>query len=318
MALVRRVSRLLRPLALQSRAIPLSFSLNHKKISAISSFFSTSSQEPTPVVLNPVSHKVPTNLYVEPELKVWSTSLISNEKKEEITLDSRVFGIPLRKDILQRVVEWQRAKRRKGTYAAKGRGEVSGSTIKMRRQKHTGSARAGSKRPPHWRHGGVAHAPKPRSFAIDLPRKVRQLGLKITLSQKLKEGTLRIISDIDIPAEKVGERDVYKTKHLVRALEAQGIKSAFIVDGHQVDRRLEMAAGNIPNVQVVPQLGATVYDILRHDYLFLTRAALDALVLRLTTRVSSPAFLQKKQIEQERMIRHQKQLEALRQEQQQN
>ncbi|MCP1335185.1 50S ribosomal protein L4 [Futiania mangrovi] len=190
-----------------------------------------------------------------------------------IELSDDVFGLEPRADILQRVVTWQLAKRQAGTHKTKTRSEVRGSRKKIYRQKGTGGARHGDRYAPQFRGGGKAHGPQVRSHAIDLPKKVRQLGLKLALSAKAKAGQLIVIDSLAV--------DAAKTKTVLEALGKLGINSALIIDGGAVDTNFGRAARNIVGVDVLPSVGANVYDILRRDTLCLTKAAVEQLEARL-------------------------------------
>jgi large subunit ribosomal protein L4 len=189
-----------------------------------------------------------------------------------IDLDESVFGLDPRADILHRMVVYQLAKRQQGTHKAKPRNEVKATSKKMHRQKGTGGARHGNKAAPQFRGGGVAHPPRPRSHAIDLPKKVRRLALKHALSAKRAANELFILDEA-----KLGDA---KTRQLVDAFGKLGFSNALIVDA-QIDDNFGMAARNIPNVDVLPVEGANVYDILRREKLVLTRAAVEGLEARL-------------------------------------
>jgi large subunit ribosomal protein L4 len=198
---------------------------------------------------------------------------LDNKKAGEIELDDSVFGLPARKDILARVVNWQLAKRRAGTHKVKTRGEVSGSTRKLFSQKGTGNARMGSARTTQRRGGGTVFGPVVRDHGFDLTKKVRKLGLKTALSAKAAEGKLIVV---DMAAMKQP-----KTSDLAKQFAALGWSSVLIIDGAQVDDGFARAARNLPLVDVLPQQGANVYDILRRDTLVLTRGAVEALEARL-------------------------------------
>jgi large subunit ribosomal protein L4 len=198
---------------------------------------------------------------------------LDNKKAGEIELDDSVFGLPARKDILARVVNWQLAKRRAGTHKVKTRGEVSGSTRKLFRQKGTGNARMGSARTTQRRGGGTVFGPVVRDHGFDLTKKVRKLGLKTALSAKAAEGKLIVV---DMAAMKQP-----KTSELAKQFAALGWSSVLIIDGAQVDDGFARAARNLPLVDVLPQQGANVYDILRRDTLVLTKGAVEALEARL-------------------------------------
>ena len=186
-------------------------------------------------------------------------------------LPEALFGTTPRKDIMARVVAWQQSKRRAGTHKVKGMGEVRGTTKKPYKQKGTGNARQGSLRAPQFRTGGVVHGPVVRSHAFDLPKKVRRLGLISALSQKQADGKLVVLD----AAGGAG-----KTKDLAAKLKLLGWRSALIVD-RAVDEGFLRACRNIHGLDVLPTVGANVYDILAHDVLAITTAGLEGLKERL-------------------------------------
>jgi large subunit ribosomal protein L4 len=198
---------------------------------------------------------------------------LDNKKAGEIDLDDAVFGVSLRKDILARMVNWQLAKRRAGTHKVKTRGEVSGSTRKLFRQKGTGNARMGSARTTQRRGGGTVFGPVVRDHSHDLTKKFRRLGLKTALSAKAAEGKLIVVDDVAIKDPKTGE--------LAKKFAELGWSSVLIIDGAQVDGGFAKAIRNLPLVDLLPQQGANVYDILRRDTLVLTKGAVEALEARL-------------------------------------
>ena len=197
---------------------------------------------------------------------------LDNKEAGDIELAEEVFGLPVRSDILARVVNWQLAKRRAGTHKTKGISDISGTTRKPYKQKGTGRARQGSLRSPHFRGGAVIFGPVVRSHEFGLQKKVRKLGLKTALSAKQAEGKLVVID-----AASVAEA---KTKALRAQFETLGWNSVLIIDG-AVDEGFAKAARNLPKVDVLPTAGANVYDILRRDTLVLTRAAVEQLEARL-------------------------------------
>ncbi len=198
---------------------------------------------------------------------------LDNQSAGELELDDAVFALPARKDILARVVNWQLAKRRAGTHSVKGRSEVSGTTAKAMRQKGTGRARRGSLRVSQYKGGGRAFGPLPRSHETGLNKKVRKLGLKTALSAKLAEGKLVVLE--------AAKSDSAKTKDLAGQLKTLGWQQALIIDGGALDENFARAARNIAGIDVLPQQGANVYDILRRDTLVLTKDAVAALEARL-------------------------------------
>ncbi len=202
-----------------------------------------------------------------------AVTTLDNKKAGDITLAEEVFGLPARKDILARMVNWQLAKRRAGTHKVKERGEVAGSTRKIVRQKGSGGARHGSKRANIFRGGGVVHGPRVRGHEIGLPKKVRSLALKTALSAKAAEGKL-VVLDSD-------KASSAKTKEMRARFEALGWSNVLIVGGSALDENFAKAARNLPGVDVLPQQGANVYDILRRDTLVLTKDAVEALEARL-------------------------------------
>ena len=194
-------------------------------------------------------------------------------KAGQIDLDEALFGLEPRADILHRVVRWQRAKAQQGTHSVLGKSEVSYSTKKIYRQKGTGGARHGSKKAPIFRHGGVYKGPTPRSHAHDLPKKFRALGLKHALSAKAGAGQLIILDSLEM---KEG-----KTAILAKAAKELGWKRVLIIDGADVNENFARAAANIEGIDVLPSMGANVYDILKRDTLVLTKAGVEALEARL-------------------------------------
>ena len=194
-------------------------------------------------------------------------------KAGDIDLSDDIFGLEPRADLLQRVVRWQRAKAQAGTHSVLGKSDVSYSTKKIYRQKGTGGARHGSRKAPTFRHGGTYKGPTPRSHAFDLPKKVRALGLKHALSAKASAGELVILDSLNLADA--------KTAAVAKAVKENGWKRVLVIDGAEVNENFARAARNIEGVDVLPSIGANVYDILRRDTLVLTRAGVEALEARL-------------------------------------
>ncbi len=194
-------------------------------------------------------------------------------KAGSIELDDALFGLVPRADILHRVVRWQRAKAQAGTHSTLTRAEVSYSTKKIYKQKGTGGARHGSKKAPIFRHGGVVKGPQPRSHAHDLPKKFRALGLRHALSAKAAAGELIIIDAIAMAEA--------KSSILAKAAKELGWKRVLIIDGAELNENFVMAARNIEGIDVLPTMGANVYDILKRDQLVITKAGVAALEARL-------------------------------------
>ena len=203
------------------------------------------------------------------ELKVMS---FDGKSAGSVSLSDAIFGLEPRPDILQRCVTWQLAKRRAGTHKVKNRAEIWRTGKKMYRQKGTGSARHGSARVNLFRGGGRSFGPVVRSHEIGLPKKVRALALKHALSAKAKDGGIIVVDKATVEGG--------KTKALASSFEKLGLKNVLVIDGAAVDAGFAQAARNIPNVDVLPVQGINVYDILRHEKLVLTKAAVEALEAR--------------------------------------
>ena len=202
---------------------------------------------------------------------------LAGAKAGTIELDDAVFGIDeIRGDILARCVNWQLAKRRGGNHKVQTRNENSRTGKKMYKQKGTGGARHGSRRAPQFVGGSRAFGPIVRDHGFDLPKKVRALALRHALSSKVKAGTLVVLDAAEIAEPKTA------------ALRAQfaklGLKNALIIAGPEVNKGFGLAARNIPMVDVLPNAGLNVYDVLRRDTLVLTRSAIEAIEARLSEK----------------------------------
>ncbi len=198
---------------------------------------------------------------------------IENKKAGSIDLADGVFGVPVRRDILARMVNWQRAKKRGGNHMTKVVSEIRGTTAKPYRQKGTGRARQGSLRSPQFRGGAVIFGPRVRDHAHDLPKKVRRMALRCALSSKQADGKLIVLDDAKV--------DEPRTGALASRLDKLGWSSVLIITGAEVDANFARAAANLPRVDVLPQQGANVFDILRRDTLVLTKEAVKHLEERL-------------------------------------
>ena len=193
--------------------------------------------------------------------------------KGDIELNDAVFGVDPRADILHRVVNWQLMKRRPTARPTRERGDVARTGKKYGAQKGSGNARHGNRRAPIFIGGGKAHGARKRDFDPSLNKKVRALGLKMALSDKAKSDQLIVVEDIEV-------KDA-KTKALLGHFEKLGFgRTALVIDGEAVDDGFRKAAGNIVGVDVLPAIGANVYDILNHETLVLTRAAVEKLEAR--------------------------------------
>ncbi|SHJ10776.1 LSU ribosomal protein L4P [Palleronia salina] len=194
-------------------------------------------------------------------------------KAGSVDLDEAIFGLEPRVDILHRVVRWQRNNAQQGTHKVKTRSETSYSTKKIYRQKGTGGARHGDRNAPIFRKGGIYKGPVPRSHGHDLTKKFRKLGLRHALSSKAQAGNLVVLDTADL-----GEA---KTKTLAKQVKDLGWKRALVIDGAEVNQNFARAAANIDGLDVLPSMGANVYDILKRDTLVITKAGIEALEARL-------------------------------------
>lgn len=206
---------------------------------------------------------------------------LDNGAAGTVELSDAIFGLEPRQDILHRMVRYQTLKRMAGTHHAQDRSEVNVTGKKMYKQKGTGGARHGDKSVPQWRGGGKAFGPKPRSHAIELPKKVRALALRHALSAKAKAGEILILEKAEVSDG--------KTKALKAMLEALELSNALIIDGAEIEVGFARAARNIPNIDVLPVQGINVYDILRRRKLVLTRAAVEALEARFSEVAANAA-----------------------------
>ncbi len=199
-----------------------------------------------------------------------------NQVVETKMLDDAIFSVATRKDIIQRVVQWQRAKAQAGTHSTKTRENVSGSTRKIHAQKGGGRARHGSIKAPIFVGGGITFGPLVRSHAFSLNKKVRVLGLKSAMSTRFREGNIIVMDNVDI--------NEAKTSIIARKLEGIGLKGkekVLIIDS-RISDNLKLSSANLHKIDVLPVIGVNVIDILNHDKIIVTKAALDNLQIRLT------------------------------------
>jgi large subunit ribosomal protein L4 len=198
---------------------------------------------------------------------------LDGKKAGSVDLGDEIFGLEPRADILHRVVRWQRNNAQQGTHKVKTRSETSYSTKKIYRQKGTGGARHGDRNAPIFRKGGIYKGPTPRSHGHELTKKFRKLGLRHALSSKAATGNLVILDELSA-------KDA-KTSALAKQVRDLGWKRALIIDGASVDAGFARAAANLAGLDVLPSMGANVYDILKSDTLVLTKAGVEALEARL-------------------------------------
>ena len=206
-------------------------------------------------------------------MKVKVQSLDGKGKGSDIELNDEVFGVEPRADILHRVVTWQLEKRRGTARAARERSDVARTGKKYGRQKGGGTARHGDRRAPIFVGGGKAHGPRVRDFNPSLNKKVRALGLKMALSSKARDGQLIVMENLDVSEA--------KTKLLKEQLGKLGFgRTALVIDGDALNVGFAQASSNLREINLLPAVGANVYDILKADTLVLTRAAVEKLEAR--------------------------------------
>ena len=206
-------------------------------------------------------------------MKVKVQTLDAKGKGGDIELNDDVFGVEPRADILHRVVTWQLEKRWAPSRATRERSEVNRTGKKFGRQKGSGGARHGDRRAPIFVGGGKAHGARAREFNPSLNKKVRALGLRMALSAKAKDGNLIVLDSLDLKEA--------KTAALKAQLAKLGLgKNALVIDGDAINVGFARASANLAEVDLMPAVGANVYDILNHETLVLTRAAVEKLEAR--------------------------------------
>ncbi|HSW58775.1 MAG TPA: 50S ribosomal protein L4 [Dehalococcoidales bacterium] len=184
---------------------------------------------------------------------------------KNIEISEAVFGVPMNESVVHQAMVKQRAGARQGTSDTKGRGEVAGSGKKMYAQKHTGEARAGDKRSPTRRHGGVAFGPHPRDYSKALPRKMRQLALRCLLSSKIASGNLRVLEGFSFEKP--------KTKEMIKILDSLKLESSTLIVTAGVEGNMVKSARNIPGIKTLPAHIINVIDLLSHVGLVMTEDA---------------------------------------------
>ncbi len=205
-------------------------------------------------------------------MKIKVLTLDGGKSAGDVELNDAVFGVEPRADILHRVVTWQLEKRRAPASATRERSEVARTGKKFGRQKGGGTARHGDRRAPIFIGGGKAHGQRARVFGHSLNKKIRTLGLKMALSAKARSGAITVIDNLDV---KDG-----KTQLLAGQLAALNLNKALFIDGEAINVSFARASSNLVGIDVLPAIGANVYDILRADSLVLTRAAVEKLEAR--------------------------------------
>ena len=192
---------------------------------------------------------------------------LDNKSLKEVNLDKNIFQVEVKNEIIYRMVRYQLAKKQSGNHSTKSISEISGTTKKPFKQKGTGSARQGSRRSPHMRGGSAMFGPRVRSHAHKLPKKIRSLALKMSLSQKCSDGKIKILSDLALSKS--------KTSLLQDKIKKFDAKSILFIGGKKIEKNFLNASKNIPNIDVLPSQGLNVYNVLRRDYLFISEDALN-------------------------------------------
>jgi large subunit ribosomal protein L4 len=190
---------------------------------------------------------------------------LQNKKTSQIELNEEIFGVPIKKQVLHQVVVSQLNKRRTGSASVKSRSDVRSSGTKLWRQKGTGRARVGAASSPTRRGGGVAFGPSIRSYAQDIPKKVRKGALRMALTDKFQNDRLMVVLDFNLPE--------IKTRHFVEVMSDFGVNKALIITEDK-NENLEKSSKNVPWVKVMRYQGLNVYDILNHDHLFLVQSVI--------------------------------------------
>jgi len=190
---------------------------------------------------------------------------LENRELRELSLPEEVFGIEPNPPLVYEAVRAYMAAARRGTHDTKTRSEVQGSGRKLWKQKKTGKARIGSVRSPLWRHGGTVHGPTPRSYAYTFPRRKRAGALKVALSQKLREGRLLVVDQLELES--------HKTKALVARIEGLGVKGSALLLDEPLPRNLGLATRNLPECKAAQASGVNIVDLLQHEWLVVTEAA---------------------------------------------
>ena len=198
---------------------------------------------------------------------------IETEKTTSEDLQDEFFGLDPRKDILHRVVTWQLSRKRLGTRKTKSRGEITGSTKKIMRQKGSGGARHRTRKPNIFRGGGVVFGPKPRDYSTKLPKKIRSLGLKHALSSNVKNDELIVLDEAKLSSP--------KTKDFLSKVKKLKIENALFIDSDDFDKNFELAIKNVKGLELINIKGINVYDILRKEKLVLTKSSVEMLSERL-------------------------------------
>jgi large subunit ribosomal protein L4 len=191
---------------------------------------------------------------------------LDNKKIKDMNLNKDIFGLEMKEEIIHRMVRYQLSKKRSGNHKTKGISEISGTTKKPFKQKGTGSARQGSKRSPQMRGGAVIFGPQVRSHAHKLPKKIKQLALKMAISKKIKDGKFKIISELKMSKP--------KTSTFREKMSSLKLDSALFIEKDKIDSNFFMASKNVPKIDILPLAGINVYDILKRDFLVFSENAI--------------------------------------------
>ena len=194
---------------------------------------------------------------------------LKNEEVGEVQLSEAVFGAPLNEPLIHAAVRNFMANARQGTSATKTRGDVSGSGRKLWKQKGTGRARIASLRSPLWKGGGNTHGPQPRDWSYNMPKKMRQGALRSALSERVREGNLFVVDGWSLEKP--------KTKEFAGSLGALGLAGKTLIVDSLDNDNLILSSRNVRHAKIVNSFGLNIYDLLYHDHLVLSRAAVDEL-----------------------------------------
>ena len=198
------------------------------------------------------------------KIKVYS---LENKEIADVSLSEKVFGAEIKKNIVAKLVNFQLARKRQGSHKVKERNEIVGSNAKIYRQKGTGRARHGSKKVVQFKGGGVVHGPKVRSHEFKLPSKVKKQAMRIILSSKFKEGSLKIVDKLEIKN--------IKTKEVLKKITKLGLNSAIFIDGNELNKNFSLSIRNLKNYDILPFKGINAVQVLKREYVVMSKNGLE-------------------------------------------
>ena len=198
------------------------------------------------------------------KIKVYS---LDNKEIEDMSLSEKVFGVEIKKNIVAKLVNFQLARKRQGSHKVKERNEIVGSNAKIYRQKGTGRARHGSKKVVQFKGGGVVHGPKVRSHEFKLPSKIKKQAMRIILTSKLKEGSLKVVDKLEIKN--------IKTKEALKKITKLGLKSAVFIDGNEINKNFSLSIRNLKNYDILPFRGINAVQVLKRQHVVMSKNGLE-------------------------------------------